>query len=121
MNDHPVGSCHCGAVSFTLSQKPQKLVDCNCTLCRRIGALWGHMPIGSVQIEAKPDSTIAYVQGKKTLAVHSCKTCGCTTHWESLEADGEYMAVNFRLCEPATIGQYQTRKFDGADTWTFLD
>ncbi|MDM3872482.1 GFA family protein [Porticoccus sp. W117] len=115
------GECHCGAVSFEISEAPEKLVDCNCSICRRIGALWGHVSIDSVNINSPAEGTTAYVQGDKTLAVHTCKSCGCTTHWESLQADGEYMAVNFRMCEPEVIEQFRIRKFDGADSWKFLD
>ncbi len=115
------GSCHCGAVQFELSESPEALVDCNCSICRRLSALWGHVPISSVQIAAAPDATIAYVQGDKMLAMHSCKNCGCSTHWESLVEDGEHMAVNFRMCDPAELEQFEIKKFDGADTWQFLE
>ena len=115
------GSCHCGRVQFELTQAPQKLVDCNCTVCRRIGALWGHVPITSVKIDAAPDSTLSYVRGDKMLAFHTCNTCGCTTHWENLLPDGQDMAINFRMCDPETVSLFEIRKFDGADTWQFLD
>lgn len=115
------GSCHCGAVTFDLSQSPEKLVDCNCSICRRIGALWGHVPISAVTINKKPDRVIEYVQGDKMLAMVSCQTCGCTTHWESRTEDGQHMAVNFRMCDPSEVGKFEIKKLDGADTWEFLD
>jgi len=115
------GQCHCGTVRFTTTEKPQKLVDCNCSICRRVAALWAHVTIDSVTIDAPSGACIPYVQGDKTLAVNSCRQCGCTTHWENLRKDGEVMAVNFRMCEPETIAEFQIRKFDGADTWKFLD
>ena len=115
------GNCHCGAVQFELSQSPVLLMECNCSICRRIGALWGHVPISAVTITTEPDSTIAYIQGDKMLPMHSCKSCGCTTHWESLTEEGEHMAVNFRMCDPSELDKFTLRKFDGADTWQFLD
>ena len=116
------GSCHCGAVSFIISENPGALVDCNCSICRRIGALWGHVPIAAVTITAPEHATIAYIQGDRKLAVHSCRVCGCTTHWENLcPEEYQHMAVNFRMCEPATIARFTIRPFHGAETWTFLD
>ena len=115
------GSCHCGAVQFELTESPEKLVDCNCSICRRIGALWGHVLIDSVTIHSEPDSTTAYIQGDKSLAIHTCASCGCTTHWQNLQEDGEHMAVNFRMCNAEEITPFQIRKFDGADTWEFID
>jgi len=115
------GSCHCGAVSFDLRESPTKLVDCNCSICHRLGALWAHVPISSVQISSQPNSTNTYVQGDKTLAIHTCKTCGCSTHWESLLDDGEHMAVNFRMCDITELERFDIKKFDGAHTWQFLE
>ncbi len=116
------GACHCGTVSFILDDQPEILTECNCSICRRIGALWAHSDIANITIEAPPESTIAYIQGDRLLAIHSCKTCGCTTHWESLDTDkSSNMAVNCRMIEPAEISNIKIRKFDGADTWTYLD
>lgn len=114
------GSCHCGKVGFEILQEPKQLVDCNCSICRRIGGLWGHIRPGNFRLTAAGE-TIAYVQGDKTLATHSCKNCGCTTHWLPLDEELNRMAVNFRMCEPEDIARFRIRKFDGADTWTFPD
>ena len=34
------GSCHCGRVSFEVQAKLDYVVECNCSICRRRGALW---------------------------------------------------------------------------------
>jgi len=116
------GSCHCGAVTFTYHGRPEALVSCNCSICRRLSPLWAHGPEGKLVVEAVPDATIAYVWGDKGLAFHTCKTCGCTTHWKGIGLDvPQNMALNMRLCDPANIAGLQIRHFDGADTWTFLD
>ena len=82
------GSCHCGAVSFELSQLPQSLMDCNCSVCRRIGALWGHVAIDAVTVSAPENGMVEYIHGDRMLAFNTCKTCGCTTHWSNLLEDG---------------------------------
>jgi hypothetical protein len=116
------GSCHCGSISFEITQKPKWLVDCNCSICRRVGALWAHVDIDSVTITPAQGGTIAYVHGDKMLAIHTCKDCGCTTHWENLKPEEfSLMAVNFRMCEADDAAEYRIRRFDGADTWAFLD
>jgi len=121
-SDRFEGSCHCESVRFTIAETPKWLTDCNCSLCRRLGTLWAHVNIDSVTIDAAKDATISYIQGDKTLAVHSCKICGSTTHWENLDpGESAQMAVNFRLCSTADIGKFDIRKFDGADTWAFID
>ena len=116
------GTCHCGNVKFSISEDPKWLTSCNCSICRRLGALWGHVEAENVVIDAQDDATISYVHGDKTLAIHTCRNCGCTTHWENLKMD-EYtrMAVNFRMCSDEDISKFRVRRFDGADTWKFFD
>lgn len=114
------GFCHCGQVGFSVSEAPRWLTDCNCSICRRLSPLWGH--IESNEFTRLGDGeTIEYIQGDRTLAVHSCKQCGCTTHWVNLHPDHTRMAVNFRMCDPSVVSAFRIRRFDGADTWEFLD
>jgi hypothetical protein len=116
------GSCHCGAVSFRLNTAPEWLTECNCSICRRIGGLWAHAEIEQIVIEGGRDATLAYSWGDRNLAFHTCRTCGCTTHWENLHPEkSSRMAVNGRMAAPADIAGIRIRRFDGADTWTYLD
>ena len=116
------GTCHCGAVSFELRTAPRHAVACNCSICRRLGAVWGHGEACDITITAAPEATIRYSHGDREIAFHTCRTCGATTHWEGIAERGiGRMAVNLRLAEPGTIEAVGLRHFDGADTWTFLD
>ncbi len=116
------GSCHCGAVQFVFHGVPARLVDCNCSICRRLRPLWAHGPDGKIDITSGAENTIAYVWGDKSLAFHSCQACGCTTHWKGIgDKFPQNMAVNMALCDPAEIRHIPVRRFDGADSWEFLD
>lgn len=114
------GSCHCGAVRYVYRGTPSHATSCNCSICRRLAALWIYAPIDRITVTGR---TRAYAYGEKSLAFHSCAVCGCTTHWESLSPDlpGARMAVNLRLADPEVVAQVRVRHFDGADTWTHLD
>lgn len=116
------GSCHCGAVTFELAETPAWLTACNCSICRRIGSVWAHAEMGRIALTAAADATLAYAWGDKSLAFHTCRNCGCTTHWEPMEpAPQSQMAVNCRMADPADIAGIRIRHFDGADTWSFVD
>ncbi|MEL7185370.1 MAG: GFA family protein [Pseudomonadota bacterium] len=116
------GQCHCGAVRFSYPMTPEYLTQCNCSLCRRLGALWAYEQRQNVRLEHAAGATTIYIQGDKTLEAHSCRTCGCTTHWLSVDGDEtSRMAVNFRLCDPGETDNIRVRQFDGADTWAYLD
>ena len=102
-------SCHCGSVELT---------DCNCTICRRYGALWAYYSRRGVAITGATD---VYRRGDKRIEFHRCKTCGCLTHWAPTDSAHDRMGINCRLMEPAALSAARVRKLDGFDTWTFLD
>lgn len=112
-------SCHCGAVRFRVASAPTELKACNCSLCRRLGGLWAYYSPKDVVFEAR--DTAGYIQGDRSIESHHCRTCGCTTHWQALDPDYDRMGVNARLMDPAAIEGVRVRRFDGADTWEFLD
>ncbi|MFQ6547196.1 GFA family protein [Aestuariibius sp. 2305UL40-4] len=107
---------------FTLHDDPEWMTECNCSLCRRIGAQWVHSEAQHLTIDAAQDATLRYVQGDATLELHTCRTCGCTTHWLSLGTEpSRRVAINTRLAEPEAVSGLPVRHFDGADSWRFLD
>ena len=115
------GGCHCGAVRIQVDEAPATLTECNCSICRRVGGLWFYPHPRQVRIDGEA-ATVTYVQGDRTLALHHCGTCGCTTHWRSLEAGGgDRMGVNARMMAPEVVAAAKVRRLDGADTWTYFD
>jgi hypothetical protein len=116
------GACHCGAVRLMLPSLPEKATRCNCSLCRRVGALWAYYEFGTVRIDGHPEHTQDYVWGDRTLRTVRCRHCGIVTHWEPLApAPGAKHGVNLNNFDPALLASVVVRRFDGADTWTFLD
>ena len=116
------GSCHCGSVRITLPTTPEKANKCNCSICRRLGAVWVYYEFGTVEIEGHPQSTAEYIWGDKTLRTVHCRTCGCVTHWEPLgPKPGARHGVNLNNFDARLQDSVQVRRIDGADTWAFLD
>lgn len=125
------GHCHCGAVVFRALIQPDALLVCNCSICRRLGARWIYAPVADVTFDMQSDATLSYIREAGNLAFHTCRTCGCTTHWAmvSRNPDAENtsttardrVALNANLCPPEHVAALPVRHFDGADTWQFLD
>jgi len=116
------GTCHCGAIAYEFKDQPEWATECNCSICRRLGVHWIYTKTGNIVITAEPNSTLRYVHGDKTIAFHTCNVCGCTTHWENIDGDeNSKMAVNLKLAEPSIADTVPVRRFDGAQTWKFLD
>jgi hypothetical protein len=114
----PSATCHCGAVCITVPALPTEITNCNCSICRRLGALWGYYDVSQVQVQGHPEHTQGYVQGDRTLRTVRCKTCGCTLLWEPLATPrGARMGVNMRNFDPTLVGRTRMRLLDGAHSW----
>lgn len=114
------GSCHCGAIRIEVPAAPETAIDCNCSICRRNGALWALYRAGSVRVIGHPQDTSEYVWGPRTIKTVRCRHCGCVTHWEPLEPGGE-LGVNLRNFDPGVVVAVRIRRFDGADAWAYID
>jgi hypothetical protein len=113
-------SCHCGAVQLEIADAPEALTDCNCSICRRYGALWAYYSPKLVRIIAQPGATDVYTWGDRQLEFHRCKTCGCLTHWAATDASVDRMGVNARLMDPEVLRPLRIRKRDGAVTGKYF-
>ena len=113
-------SCHCGAVRLYVPHVPEEAKACNCSICRRLGAIWAYYLPAEVTTPAA-DLTDPYMWGDRMIAFHRCRTCGCATHWLSLDPTTRRMGVNARMFDPQVMAGIRVRPFDGAETWRFLD
>ncbi|MEO8305653.1 MAG: GFA family protein [Betaproteobacteria bacterium] len=107
------GTCHCGSVSWQFRGMPEGATACNCTVCRRYGALWIYdFENEGIRVAGK---TTAYIRGK-SVEFHFCPSCGCVAYWraQSIGDDGRRrMAVNLRLTEPDPVANVPIDHFDG--------
>jgi hypothetical protein len=124
-------ACHCGAVRFEIAEAPEWVLDCNCTLCRRYGALWSYYAIkpgDQAKLLKKPakDVTSVYTWNDHEIAFHHCRTCGCITHMEAIKRDPPFvLGVNMRMVtgglDPKRV---RLRQVDNGHTgffWTKAD
>ncbi len=115
-------SCHCGNVRISIQQAPRALISCNCSICQRLGALWGYFDPMEVNVKTEHSQTHAYQWGDKNIDFQHCSHCGCTTHYLPTKASGrEKMAVNFRMVDNSLYDEIDVKLFDGAKTWQFIE
>lgn len=115
------GSCHCGNVRWSFDGTPDGATACNCTICRRYGALWIHGYEGE-NINLTGTRRV-YVWGNRKLGFHFCAECGCVAacRWLNPQADGQHrMAVNVRLADPKAVESIPIEHFDGLESWKDL-
>lgn len=115
-------TCHCGNVSIELSHVPDWVISCNCSICFRIGSLWGYYVPEDVSIRFTKEPTATYSWGDEMILFHHCKNCGCLTHYTTTDkSEHQRTVINFRMVDRKITESIHVRKFDGAGSWTFVD
>lgn len=108
------GSCHCGAVRFEVSAPLAPATRCNCSLCRRRGALMS--PTFEVE-------QLRMVQGEENLSVYQfntgvarhffCKRCGIYPFHQT-RRDPKLWRVNLGCIDGLDAYAMESSVFDGA-------
>lgn len=110
-------NCHCGAVILELDL-PSGLVDlrrCDCSLCRRRGAIVASVPLSGIRIVNGQDALNLYQFNTKTAKHYFCCHCGVYTHHQRRSDPSQY-GFNVACLEginPLTIDRVPT--YDGVN------
>lgn len=110
------GSCHCGAVRFKADVDLSQVITCNCSMCRRTGAVLTFTPAGRFELET-PDSALSDYQFNQKVIHHLfCKTCGVRPFARGKAPDGSDMvAIDVRCLDGVDVGTLQPMAYDGAN------
>ncbi|PLY16927.1 MAG: aldehyde-activating protein [Sedimenticola sp.] len=109
------GSCHCGAVRFSLECEPiEKGLRCNCSICSRKGAMMSPemIPEANLNIDADEGALGLYQFGAKTARHFFCKNCGIYTFHETARKAGHYR-VNLGCVDGIDPLALEADLFDG--------
>ncbi|AEE67403.1 Uncharacterized conserved protein [Bordetella pertussis] len=111
---HYHGSCHCGTIRFDVEGELTGAMSCNCSICRRKGALLWFVPRGHLRL-ATPDEQIATYTFNRHLIKHRfCPTCGIHTHGEGVDQQGRAMAaINIRCLDDVDLDAVAVHQYDG--------
>jgi hypothetical protein len=103
------GTCHCGAVAFEveLENALGALKRCNCSLCRRKGAIMAFAPVEKLKIVKGSDMLTLYQWNSKIAKHYFCKVCGIYTHHQ-------------RRSDPTQVG-FNVACLEGVDPNTLTD
>ena len=114
--------CHCGNVVLTTEKLPDTVTSCNCSICNRYGAIWAYYKPDEVTVRYNDEPTHTYSWLDKVIDFHHCPICGCVTHYSSTDnTEWERVAINTRMIDSIFTKDIPVRKFDGADTWKYID
>lgn len=95
------GTCHCGAVELEVTLLPEGMASarrCDCSFCRRRGAIVVSAPIDGVVIRRGAGNLALYQFGTRTAKHWFCKTCGIYTHHQRRSNPSQY-GINAAILE----------------------
>lgn len=86
------GTCHCGCVEFELHlpngiDKPRR---CDCSMCRRRGAIVASVKLDGIRILKGQDYLKLYQFNTHTAKHYFCSNCGIYTHHQRRSDPTEY-------------------------------
>ncbi|TZG27800.1 GFA family protein [Sphingomonas montanisoli] len=110
------GSCHCGAVSFTVdAEPPTQAISCNCSHCRAKGFLLTFVPVDQFTLTSSEETLKSYEFYKHRIEHRFCTSCGTQPFAHGKGPDGSEMrAINLRCVPSVDLDALELQKYDGA-------
>lgn len=111
---HYQGSCHCGQIAFEVEGELRDVMDCNCSICQRKGALHWFVPRDQLRLTTPAAAMQTYTFGAGTIHNHFCPRCGLHPFAESSDSSGtKTAAVNVRCLDNVDLTALNVQHFDG--------
>ncbi|MFN5046854.1 GFA family protein [Roseateles sp.] len=88
------GACNCGAVRFTLTQRPTEATACHCRLCRKQSGHFfasANLPKSALQLSGAEH--LSWYQASDKVRRGFCAKCGCWLFWEPIHRDWTSVAL----------------------------
>ncbi len=100
------GSCHCGAVVFQveLASGWENLRRCNCSLCKRKGAVMADVLLEKFSILKGADILTLYQWNTRKAKHYFCSVCGIYTHHQR-RSDPTRFGFNVACIEGVDVNQ----------------
>jgi hypothetical protein len=109
------GGCHCGAVRYEVETTLDPVISCNCSICRKRGALMAFAAAENFQLASGDDALSDYQFNHKVIHQLFCATCGVASFGRGRRPDGvEMVAINVRCLDGVDLDSLNITKFDGA-------
>lgn len=111
---HYTGSCQCGAVAFEVEADLDQTMTCNCSRCRRLGAVLSFVRPADFRLTADGE-TREYLFNKHAISHRFCPTCGIEPFARGIAPDGtEMIAINVNCLDGVDPRALDSKPVDGA-------
>ena len=107
------GKCHCGRVQFEIDSDFERVVRCNCSMCRRRGATMLYVPEAQLRVLEGKDSLTLYQFHTRKAEHYFCRVCGIYTFHRTRRFADKF-AVNVGCLEGVDVYGLAPELIDGA-------
>ncbi|HSH63911.1 MAG TPA: GFA family protein [Methyloceanibacter sp.] len=108
------GSCRCGRVRYEVETDLATVLACNCSLCRKRGALWAYVDGAHFKLISGKDDLTDYQFNKKVIHHTFCKHCGVGAFSKRQDESGaESYGINVRCLDDVDVEALALTPFDG--------
>lgn len=109
-------TCHCGAVELEVKfdNGLENIRHCNCSLCRRKGAVMAAVPLDNLKVIKGKDNLTCYQWGTRVAEHYFCKTCGIYTHHKRRSNPNQY-GINIACIEGVDPFSYENIPIGNGD------
>ncbi len=108
------GGCHCGRVRFEVSGQIDRVLDCNCSICRKKGFLHWIVEPERFHLLSDPDALSLYEFRTRTAKHYFCSTCGISSYYIP-RSHPDMIDVNLRCVDGVNLEELEIERFDGQD------
>lgn len=110
-----VGHCQCGAVRYTVDMALDKVIACNCSICKPSGTLLSFVPESAFHLETPESALTTYAFNRHHIQHLFCATCGIKSFARGKDREGKVMiAINARCLDGVDPWTLEVQHFDGA-------
>ncbi|HYC37823.1 MAG TPA: GFA family protein [Usitatibacter sp.] len=107
------GSCHCGRVRFEVDTILDEVRSCDCSICRRRGALTHRVDEGDLRLLTALEDLSLYQWNTKTAKDYFCPQCGILPFRRPRTAPDKW-AINARCLEDVDLAAIPVKPVHGS-------
>ena len=107
------GSCHCGRVRFSVTAEIDHVRTCDCSICRRRGALNFRVPEANFHLLTPLEELHVYEWNTKIAKDYFCPVCGIMP-FRRPRTEPEKWTINVRCLEGVDIDAIPVKRVSGS-------
>lgn len=109
------GGCHCGRVRYEVTLALDRVGECNCSICTKLGALWAYAEPHQFRLISGESALRDYQFNKRLIHHLFCGACGIESFGRGQRpTDGkEVVGINVRCLDNVDLAGLRRVPFDG--------